>query len=55
MVTMRPQAERFGAEVRDCDVTAVDLTQRPFQITTERKTEYAHALIVTTGAAARRL
>jgi len=55
MVTMRLQAERFGAEVRDCDVTAVDLTRRPFQITTDQETEYAHALVVATGAAARRL
>src|SRR5450759_523692 len=35
MAEMRAQAERFGAEMRDRDVTSVDFSQRPFAVTSE--------------------
>lgn len=53
MAEMRAQAERFGAEMRDRDVTAVDFTQRPFKISSEDEVEYAESVIVATGAAAK--
>ena len=53
MAEMRSQAERFGAEMRDRDVTAVDFSQRPFKITSEDEVEYAESVIVSTGAAAK--
>ncbi len=34
MMTMREQAQKFGADIQDAFVTAVDLTQRPFKIWT---------------------
>ncbi len=52
---MRKQAERFGSEFVMKDVTAVDLSVRPFIITAE-DTEYrARSLIIATGAKARYL
>jgi thioredoxin reductase (NADPH) len=53
MAIMRAQAERFGAEMRDRDVTAVDLTRRPFKVVAEEEVEYARAIIIATGAAAK--
>jgi thioredoxin reductase (NADPH) len=53
MMTMREQAERFGAEMRDRDVTSVDFSDRPFTIVSEDEVEYAQAVIVATGAAAK--
>ena len=54
MGEMRAQAERFGSEVVQGNVTAVDLRNRPFTITLEdgRKVTTA-TLIVATGASAR--
>jgi thioredoxin reductase (NADPH) len=52
MAKFREQAERFGAEVVDDDATAVDVSTRPFTISTERQSWKAHALIVATGASA---
>lgn len=54
MGEMRAQAERFGTEVLQGNVTAVDLRNRPFTITLEggRKVTTA-ALIIATGASAR--
>lgn len=60
MEKMRAQAERFGAEIRDSDVTAVDFSRRPFRVTTHYKpfsdeddeVVYARAVIVSTGASA---
>jgi thioredoxin reductase (NADPH) len=52
MDTLRAQAERFGAELRDRDVTAVDFSARPFLITAEEETIRAEAVIVATGASA---
>src|SRR5579864_2749906 len=53
MADMRAQAERFGAEMRDRDVTSVDFSQRPFTVVSEDETEYAEAVIVATGASAK--
>src|SRR5712692_7857719 len=53
METMRAQAERFGAEMREREVTAIDLSQHPFKITSEDEVEYADAVIVATGASAK--
>jgi thioredoxin reductase (NADPH) len=55
METMRSQAERFGAELRPEDVTAVDLTG-PIKTVTAGDTEFrARAVIVATGSAYRYL
>jgi thioredoxin reductase (NADPH) len=53
MTEMRAQAERFGAEIRDRDVTAVDFSRRPFKVVSEDEQEYAEAVIVSTGAQAK--
>ncbi|MGI0131183.1 MAG: thioredoxin-disulfide reductase [Thermoplasmata archaeon] len=51
---MRRQAERFGAEFVDDNVTHVDLTRRPFLLTTGSSGSFlAEAVIVATGANAR--
>ncbi|PWH13186.1 MAG: thioredoxin-disulfide reductase [Anaerolineae bacterium] len=44
------QAERFGALVEFDTATAVNLSQRPFKITTENGQYLADALIIATGA-----
>lgn len=55
MAEMRAQAERFGTEIVQSHVTAVDLSQRPFRIKTPDTTVTTHALIIATGASARLL
>lgn len=55
MAEMRSQAERFGAEIVQSHVTAVDLSSRPFTITTAEGEYKTHSLIVATGASARLL
>lgn len=55
MAEMRAQAERFGAEIIQGDVTAVDLGRRPFTIRTTEQEFRCGALIVATGASARLL
>jgi len=52
MANMRAQAERFGAEMRDREVTAVDFSQRPFKVVADDEVTYAEAVIVSTGASA---
>ena len=52
---LRAQALRFGAEVMVGDVKAVDLSTRPFVLTTSEGEITARALIVATGASARLL
>lgn len=53
MKAMRAQAERFGAEFLTGDVTAVNLTARPFSITVDgEQTVEAQAMIIATGASA---
>jgi thioredoxin reductase (NADPH) len=53
MADMRAQAERFGAEMRDRDVTSVDFSQRPFTVISEDEVEHAESVIVATGASAK--
>lgn len=45
------QAERFGARVEMDAATAVDLSQRPFRVSTYSRQYTADTLIITTGAA----
>jgi thioredoxin reductase (NADPH) len=54
MTEMRAQAERFGAEVMQGNVTKVDLQNRPFTLTfANGKSVTTDALIIATGASAR--
>ncbi|MEA2510081.1 MAG: thioredoxin reductase, partial [Actinomycetota bacterium] len=55
MERMRKQAGRFGAELVAEDVASVDLSSRPFQITTNADTFRAHSVIISTGASAKML
>jgi thioredoxin reductase (NADPH) len=56
MAEMRVQAERFGATVVSGQVTAVDLSQRPFRVVVGGGDEVTcRALIIATGASARLL
>jgi len=49
------QAERFGAEIVYDSATAVDLSQRPFKVTTYGGEYLADSLIIATGASVREL
>jgi thioredoxin reductase (NADPH) len=55
MEKFRKQAERFGTTILTEDVAAVDLKQRPFLIKGNPTVAFADALIISTGATARRL
>ena len=55
MDAMRRQAERFGAKIVSETVTAVDLSSRPFKVTSAAGAEEARSLIVATGGKAKRL
>ena len=55
MEQMRAQAKRFGTVLLTEDVERVDLTQRPFVIYGSTTQVQAHALIIATGATAKRL
>jgi thioredoxin reductase (NADPH) len=55
MAIMREQAQRFGADIIDGQVSEVDLRQRPFAVRTADATYLARALIIATGASARLL
>ena len=50
---MRKQAERFGTRIVSSDVTAVDLSERPFKVSVGADVYEAESLIVSTGASAR--
>jgi len=52
---MRKQAERFGASYFAETVVRVDLSKRPFAVTTEGNTYRTRTLVVATGASARLL
>ncbi len=53
MEKFKAQAERFGTEVRQETVTAIDLQQRPFTLTTGKGTLTADVVILATGSSAR--
>ncbi len=53
MMRMRQQAERFGAEIQDFNVTSVDFSKRPFKITTDWGEYFAKTAIIATGASAK--
>lgn len=55
MKRIRSQAERWGTELHTEDVTAVDLSVRPFVITSTDRTVRSHSIIIATGATAKRL
>ncbi|KAF4125129.1 thioredoxin reductase (NADPH), partial [Geosmithia morbida] len=58
MDNMRAQSERFGTKIETDTVTKLDLSSRPFKYSTEfnpDETHTADAVIVATGASARRL
>ena len=56
MMEIRQQAERFGADIRDGIITDVDLTKRPYVVTTDRGEQVeADTIIVATGASAKYL
>ncbi len=53
MEAFRAQAERFGAVIRNDDVTRVDLGVRPFRVWSGDELVEAETIIVATGASAR--
>ena len=53
MKELRAQAQRFGAEIIEGDVTSVNLSQRPFTVAVGKTVYTADALIAATGASAR--
>jgi thioredoxin reductase (NADPH) len=55
MQEMRAQAERFGAEIVQDHVTAVDIGRHPFTVTTSDGSHTTRSLIIATGASARLL
>ena len=53
MALMRQQAKNFGTRVESKDVLSVDLSKKPFTVTTQDdETVEAHTLIISTGARA---
>ena len=55
MDRMREQSLHCGARIETETVNSVDLSRQPFSVTTDSGTWYAKALIVATGATAKRL
>lgn len=53
MDDFREQAERFGADIINEDVTEVDFSSKPFTVKTYDKEFKAHSVIVSTGASAK--
>ena len=50
MQNFRKQAERFGCEIIDDDVTAVDFSNSPFKITVGGKDYLSKSVVIATGA-----
>jgi thioredoxin reductase (NADPH) len=50
MMEMKKQAEKFGGEIIDKNVTKVDLSQRPFKVWAGEEEYEAEGLIIATGA-----
>lgn len=53
VANIRRQAEKFGAEFADADVTRVDFAKRPFTVATADRVFAADAVIIATGASSR--
>lgn len=54
--TMEQQAVKFGAQTHDAIITDVDLSQRPFTLTTDSgETMSAETVIIATGASPRKM
>lgn len=53
MELWRKQAERFGAIVKDQEVTKVDLSQRPFKVWSYDEEFEGRSIIIATGASAK--
>src|SRR6185437_13443357 len=53
MELFKAQAERFGTRVVTADVTAVDLSDRPFKLTSTEGNLVAETVIIATGASAK--
>lgn len=53
MAKMRKQAERFHAEIVDRNVTSIDTSKNPFEISTSEATYKARSIIIATGAETR--
>jgi thioredoxin reductase (NADPH) len=53
MAKFREQAERFGAQIKNVDATAVDFTRSPLIVRTHEEEFRAETVIVATGASAR--
>ena len=53
MDLFRDQAERFGARLLPTDVTAVQLSGRPFEVRVENERYISETIIIATGASAR--
>jgi len=53
MDLFRKQVLRFGVDIRDEQITHVDLTERPFKVYVENEMYQCHALIISTGASAK--
>ena len=56
MMELRPQAERFGADIREGVIVKADFSKKPYVLTTNRGTEItADSVIIATGASAKYL
>lgn len=55
MENMKKQSEKFGTKIFSETVTEVNLKERPFEVKTENHVMYAHSLVISTGATARRM
>lgn len=55
MVRMREQSIKCGTRIKSETVTAIDLKTHPFKISTESETVETQAVIIATGATAKRL
>ncbi len=53
MDLFRAQASRFGAEIHNQTVTAVDFSQQPYKVTADGVVHEAHTVIISTGASAK--
>jgi thioredoxin reductase (NADPH) len=52
MELFRKQAARFGTVLIQQDVTSVDLSKRPFKVTSDGKDYFGRTIIISTGASA---